>query len=114
MTDINARIAVKKGWKIQDVGIGSTPLLEAISPQGQYRAYPEELPQYTTDWRLAGGLLESMQTDRDWHLHKPNSDKWEVSMDYLDDKVGGWIHRAFVADTPQMAICLAFLEWSEG
>ena len=110
--EINERIAIKKGWKIQDMGIGSTPLLEAISPYGQYRAYPEELPQYTTDWRLAGELLEeighkssviNVQADHTGYavyVRKYPTDTAKLIM--------------YHADTPQMAICLAFLEWSEG
>ena len=68
-------------------------------------------PSYTTDWRLAGELIEevghkssviNVQADHTGYavyVRKYPTDTAKLIM--------------YHADTPQMAICLAFLEWSE-
>ena len=110
MTDINARIAEKKGW-VQDT--------ESIFPGWRkfwiYKndvGNPQYCPQYTTDWRLAGELIEeighkssviNVQADHTGYavyVRKYPTDTAKLIM--------------YHADTPQMAIALAWLEWSEG
>ena len=57
---------------------------------------------YTTDWRLAGELLEEMVNVTLNHFDVPDG-KWQCSCSYSKFSA--------LSDTPQMAICLAWMEW---
>jgi len=83
--------------KIVDIG-GTNPV---VCAHKNGVIYYRAIPQYTTDWRLAGELLEEMATPMLKRSVEPN--KWVCGNFNLQS-----------ADTPQMAICLAWLEWSEG
>ena len=103
MTDINARIAVKKGWTIREN--------EAWVMWQDERGMAQPLPQYTTDWRLAGGLLEEMATaGLEPDLRYDDSLGW--MLDWQPQTTTSFGMKVS-ADTPQMAIALAWLEWSE-
>ena len=113
MTDINARIAEKKGV-----------------PGTQYDKHGFvvdyiQTPDYTTDWRLAGELLEEVSKTPGWDvsLHWEQVDEndennpayeWTCYMTYWDDNPDNFKSFHVSADTPQMAIALAWLEWREG
>ena len=107
MTDINARIAEKKGWTYE----------RCVVCNGKHwydnvKYIQKNPPDYTTDWRLAGELLEeighkssviNVQADHTGYavyVRKYPTDTAKLIM--------------YHADTPQMAIALAWLEWSEG
>ena len=100
MTDINARIAEKKGWTYE----------RCVVCNGKHwydnvKYIQKNPPSYTTDWRLAGELLEEMENVTLNHFDVIDW-KWQCSCFYSKFSA--------LADTPQMAICLAWLEWSEG
>jgi len=96
MTDINERIAKAKGWTYE----------RCVVCNGKHwydnvKYIQKNPPDYTTDWRLAGGLLEEMA-------------KCEaISITQFPQTWGIWINNneVIAADTPQMAIALAWLEW---
>jgi len=103
MTDINARIAKAKGWKQyihnDENGINET----WYTPNNKHSIYGR-IPQYTTDWRLAGELvIESKGELR----YSTAIKQWR----YAIPTDGGVGVIAKQADTPQMAIALAWLEW---
>ena len=114
MTDINARIAEKKGWTYE----------RCVVCNGKHwydnvKYIQKNPPSYTTDWRLAGELLEELY-EQNLHISLTFRNKANVDVDYshghydnnrCDCRIGD---RSHLADTPQMAICLAWLEWSEG
>jgi len=103
MTDINARIAVKKGWKHHECFECNHEHWQ--TPDGGISFNQTDPPQYTTDWRLAGELLEEMENVTLNHFDVIDW-KWQCSCFYSKFSA--------LADTPQMAICLAWLEWREG
>jgi len=102
MTDINARIAKAKGMQEDNFSINGVQMW--FDETGTF-----PLPQYTTDWRLAGELLESMRFTGVSLYYQTMMEKWGIGW---RDEYGS--HNNIFADTPQMAICLAWLEWSEG
>ena len=107
MTDeqINEAIAVKRGWRRATHNDENGIWDEWFTPRGTRSIY-NRYPQYTHDWRLAGELLEEMLNCslRRW------GDKWCCG--FYDDK-GYLINQATVHDTPQRAICEAWLAWKE-
>ncbi len=82
----------------------------------------ELVPDYTHDWRLAGELLEEMGnaiTDG-WEFSSEHSDmdglellKWRVWMIRFTDDPADFRSVCGEADTPQRAICEAWLAWKE-
>jgi len=68
-----------------------------------YRALLIGKYDYTHDWRLCGELLEEMKDIGGALIYLDNVPKWECL-----SKVT-W----FAADTPQRAICEAWLAWKE-
>jgi len=113
MTDINARIAKAKGWT-QYITYDEDGISEDwYTPNNKHSIFGR-IPKYTTDWRLAGELLEEMATNNDGKEEGYNeviiwknrgNNKWYCELSCF--------MKPFEADTPQMAICLAWLEWSE-
>ena len=108
MTDINARIAKANGGIAKNTSAGHTYWINDEYPRGL-----TQCPQYSTDWRLAGELIVEMATNNDGKEEDYNEviiwknitkNKWYCELSCL------W--KPLEADTPQMAICLAFLEWN--
>ena len=102
MTDdqLNEAIAKKRGWKkctCEWCQKNSTPFW--INPDENST---EDLPDITLDWNLAGALLEEMKYPG---LSKRVDGKW-ICFNY-DETI------PHIADTPQRAICEAWLKWSE-
>jgi len=122
MTDINARIALSKGWICHACGECNHEWWQM--PDGGVDYNQSDPPQYTTDWRLAGELLEEVSKTSGWDVsliweqvdeHDENNlaYEWTCYMTYWDDDPDNFKTFKASADTPQMAICLAWLEWSE-
>ena len=98
MTDeeLNEAIALKRGWTVV---IPDTLWTRGTCANNDIED-TRELPDYTHDWRLAGGLLEEMLSDGGHHLRYVQArNKFAV----------GGVER----DTPQRAICEAWLSWKE-
>ena len=119
--EINEKIAIKKGWHVKYYKDAKrTYLIEDINDgfvcwdNGRHTLHQmfvglhhDQSPQYTTDWRLAGELFCELNEKGIFYLYKINSN-WQVMSENAD---GG--QDIVDADTPQMAIALAWLEWSE-
>ena len=88
MTDINARIAVIKGWKWHACGECNHEWWQM--PDGGVDYNQSDPPQYTTDWRLAGELFCEL----------PKIERLEVAARNPEEIL--------------LAICEKWLEWSEG
>ena len=100
MTDINARIAEKKGWNETNYPVISDNCEVVFLWKSPDKDVYLDPPQYTTDWRLAGELLEEMKAEL---CYLKMSEYWlcTIRAPYIRHN----------ADTPQMAIALAWLEW---
>lgn len=101
---VNEAIAVKRGWVLHScVGCNHDWWM---MPDGGVDYNQTDPPDYTHDRRLAGELLEEMLNCslRRW------GDKWVCG--FYDDK-GYLVNQATVHDTPQRAICEAWLAWKE-
>ena len=95
MTDINARIAEKKGWTYE----------RCVVCNGKHwydnvKYIQKNPPDYTTDWRLAGENLEELII-AGFHLSY-NAKRKEFMIGGVVDK------------DAKTAIGLKWLEWSEG
>jgi hypothetical protein len=99
---VNGAIFIAKGWKWFDYGL--------VWCNQNHREWGVELRvhDYTNDWRLCGGLLEEMK-EADVNLqYYPTLNKWGCE----------WIQNSYEmgdveSDTPQRAICEAWLAWKE-
>ena len=98
MTNINARIAEKKGWRCEEMQEFGSLLVKEVWIFGESvgQEYP---PQYTTDWRLAGENLEELIIAG---FHLSYNVKRKVFM------IGGVVDK-----DAKTAIGLKWLEWSE-
>ena len=111
MTDeqVNEAIFRAKGWVYLPppaVPAWQRPTKNNVDSRFWYFSFP---PDYTHDWKLAGELLEEMKGR-------------EVSLEYCLDPLEKWycellvtntMVEAYPADTPQRAICEAWLAWKE-
>ena len=95
MTDINARIAKAKG--LPETRYDKHGFVEVYC----------ETPQYTTDWRLAGELLEEMKNNLDGIEYQESNKRWRIDF-FLN-----YISRYVFGDTLPLAVALAYLDWSE-
>ncbi len=99
MTDdeLNEAIAIKKGWSRYIHHDENGLWDEWYTPRHKPSIY-NQIPKHTHDWRLAGELLEEM----------PGSVE-------LGRCIRGWYcmlrYSLVFAQTPQRAICEAWLEW---
>jgi len=112
--EINEAIFEAKGWvKSYQVLGGMTKAYSWLNPNcpNRYFAHAANCPDYTHSWDLCGELLEEM----DCSLTRIGR-KWCVSwlIPYTDEY--GIEKRkplSVLTDTPQRAICEAWLAWKE-
>lgn len=125
MTDeeLNGAIALKQGWLLKTCACGLPSYHDWwMTPDGGVDYSQTDPPDYTHDWRLCGDLLEEMGnaiTDG-WEFSSEHSDmdgleplKWRVWMTRFTDDPADFRSVCGEADTPQRAICEAWLAWKE-
>lgn len=99
---LNGWIAKKLGWRYWDCVDCHTEYW--ITPDGGVDYNQVDPPDYCTDWKLAGELLEEMRGDI-CHIWQPGDiEQWICSPK-------GKRFEPKIADTPQRAICEAWCEW---
>ena len=106
MTDkeLNEAIFKAKGWEFGRISPHlNITAWRKVLPDG-YIDTEDYVPDYTHDWRLCGELLEEMGQSGEVELSKYR-DKWQVDIPHMP---------TVYADTPQRAICEAWLAWKEG
>jgi len=100
---VNEAILHKLGWKSH--GCDWCTSLHWFSPEG-FIATP---PDYTHSWELCGELLEEFDKWRSAGVFFDPRGKWQSFFVEIPDQGYSW----FEADTPQRAICEAWLAWKE-
>lgn len=119
MTDeqVNEAIFKAKWWSCnKDAPVDNDIWVNKISLHGiPVNIFSSDIPDYTHNWRLAGELLEEMPgacVARDgidgWYCGFGFSDYIDVYFEMGRGDFGS------EADTPQRAICEAWLAWKEG
>ena len=121
MTDINARIAKKKGWRRIDFGKGEV-VWKYMSDPPIYK--DEDAPvHFTTDGRLAGEAITEMQdaAKDGWEFSCEHSTidgleslKWRMWMNRFTDDASDYKHFGSESDEFLQALWELWLEWSEG
>jgi hypothetical protein len=108
MTDeeLNEAIALKRGWKKVRILVGLS-IERCLWDNGHYQH--TSAPHYTHDWRLAGELLEEMRDKCLVSLMNGRLDNPSWLCSIFSNMVG----ISTIADTPQRAICEAWLAWKE-
>ena len=99
--ELNEVIAVKKGWKLWSCVDCMHEYW--VTPNGGVDYNQSDPPDYTHSWELCGELLEEMAMDGGGISFMT---KWHV-----DYKAGHNTYKMASADTPQRAICEAWLAW---
>lgn len=90
--DIDAAIALSKGYVYEDVLTGDFPLRRWIAPNGDWSYDP---PNFTGDWEHAGPLFEEL-------VYECNS-----SLEFLDALKSIWVY-LIAANTVPEAIARAY------
>lgn len=104
--ELNEAIALKRGWLLKTCACGCPGCRDWwMTPDGGVDYNQTDPPDYTHDWRLCGDLLEEMAMDGGGLSFMV---KWHV-----DYKAGHNTYKMVSADTPQRAICEAWLAWKE-
>jgi hypothetical protein len=118
---VNERIAKAKGWNFQLCGECNHEWWQM--PDGGVDYNQSDPPQYTSDWRLAGELLEEVSKTPNWDVSvnweqvdendEHNNDyRWIVYFTYWDaDPDNFKSYKSVSFDNPQRAICEAWLQW---
>ncbi len=110
MTDaeINEAIFKAKGWREIYSVFEKSVWRKDEGNENLWSTSLADLPDYTHSWELCGELLEEMKSADVDLMYFKTLNKWGV--DWLDNDE---VEYERDADTPQRAICEAWLAWRE-
>jgi hypothetical protein len=105
--ELNEAIAIKTGWSRYTHHDENGLWDEWYTPRGKPSIY-NQIPKYIHSWELAGEMLEEMRASL---CFDSDTGLWEC--EYFTQYGEDEIHRFVRANTPQRAICEAWLAWKE-
>ena len=105
-TELNEAIAVKRGWEYYPNANMTEYKWLMRNSKGMMIAGYYHVPDFTHDRGLAMELLEEMAGEHVFGGLSSTSNKWWVSY-----KSEHNTYKSILCDTPQRAICEAWLEW---